>query len=115
MPEKFPTPEWSADEQRLIKALYEKGIDDEETRVSLQSWAEAEEMKVEAETELRVEASIAFERKRARLYHSAGYAYEALGALEDARLQAHQIQNQELYDAIMAEMDRIEEESAEKK
>lgn len=115
MPEKIPTSEWNEAEQKLIQALREKGVEDQEVRALLQQWVEGEEAKAEAATEQRVEASIAFERRRAKLYYDAGYLNEALGALEDARMQAHQIQNQELYDAIMAEMDRIEEESAEKK
>lgn len=115
MPEKIPTSEWSEAERQLIQALREKGVEDPETRALLQKWAEGEETKAEAATQARVEASIAFERKRAKLYLEAGFVNEALDALEDARMQAHQIQNQELYNVIMAEMDRIEDESAEKK
>lgn len=118
MPEKFPSSE-SVNRQELIEALRTKGIKDPETRELLQKWAEAKEAEVmaknNAEASDNVRAAIEFERERAKLYFEAGYINEALDTLEDARLQAHQIGDQELYNTIMAEMDKIEEESAEKK
>lgn len=118
MPEEFPTSEWNEAEHKLIEALRTKGIEDEETRALLQQLADTEEaevIKVAAETGRSDETSIAVQRKRAKLYYHAGYMNEALDTLEHARLQARSAKNEDLHDAIMAEMDRIEEKLTEKK
>lgn len=55
------------------------------------------------------EATIEFNRKRARLYIEAGYVQEGLKVLESARMQAWNEQREELYNQIMSEMDEIED------
>ena len=107
MPEKFPSFEEPKEisEQELIEALQTKGAESPEAQQLLQKWTEQEEKKVENNPL----AAIEFNRKRARVYLAAGFKEEALDALEGARMQAWNEQRTELFNEIMAEMDKIEE------
>lgn len=94
-------------DQELVDALKSKGIENPEAFQLLQSWIKQGEKNVaEANTP---EATIEFNRKRARLYIDAGYVQEGLEVLEGARMQAHNERREELFSQIMTEMDEIED------
>ena len=106
--ERLPTPEKKEVlDQELIDALKSKGVEDPEVYQLLQRWTEQGEKRV-AETNTP-EATIAFNRKRARLYIESGYVQEGLEVLESARMQAWNEQREELFNQIMAEMDEVED------
>ncbi|KKS46612.1 hypothetical protein A2567_00825 [Candidatus Azambacteria bacterium RIFOXYD1_FULL_42_11] len=93
-------------EQRLARLLKEKGAEDPEARDLLDAWTREQEERVEEGSDPA--AKIEFNLKRARLYFEAGYVEEALENFEAARMQAWNENRQELYEAIMAEMDTLE-------
>lgn len=94
-------------EQRLIRLLQEKGAEDPETRELLNNWTQEQEQKVEKSND--PDAPILLNLTRAHLYAAAGYIEEALENFEDARTQAWNEQRDKLYQAIMREMDQLEE------
>ncbi|MBI2446700.1 MAG: hypothetical protein HYV51_02660 [Parcubacteria group bacterium] len=93
-------------EQRLIRLLKEKGTEDPETRELLDAWTREQEERIEEGNDPA--AKIEFNFKRARLYFDAGYVEEALENLEADRMEAWNENREELYEAIMAEMDMME-------
>lgn len=103
-PEKKETPEIS--DREFVEGLRSRRIDDPELYKLLKIWTEQEEKKVENNPE----AAIRFNIRRGKLYAEAGYIEEALDALEGARRQASDEQRTELYNEIMLEMDKIEED-----
>lgn len=79
--ERSPSPERKeVSDQELIDALKSKGVEDPEVFQLLQRWTEQGEKKV-AKANIP-EATIEFNRKRARLY-----VKEGLDVLESARMQ----------------------------
>lgn len=103
MPERFPTPEFSEEELRLIRALDEKGPEDEETRKLLNAWLDEEETKANAINTPR--ANIELNLKRAKLYAAAGFAQSARENAKDAMLQAANEGEPELWDAARSFFD----------
>ncbi len=93
-------------EQHLARLLKEKGAENSETRNLLDIWTREQEEQVEKEN--NPVAAIELNLKRARLYFAAGYADEAFENFEAARMQAWNENREELYQAIMAEMDKLE-------
>lgn len=93
-------------EQRLVRLLKEKGVEDPETRNFLDAWTREQEERVEKDDD--PVAKIEFNLKRARLYFEAGYVEEAIENFEAARMQAWNENREELYQEIIAEMDRLE-------
>lgn len=108
MTEKFPTPEVDKiSEEEVIKVLKEKGVEDSEAKELLIAWTIEQEKEVEKSKD--PESPIQFNLKRARLYFAAGYIDEAFENFEAAGEQAWNEQRDELYKAIMKEMDQAEE------
>lgn len=105
MTEKLPSLESS--EQKIIRLLKERGIEDSEAKELLVAWTVEQEKEVEKSSD--PEASILFNLKRARLYFKAGYVDEAFENFEAAREQALNESRDNLYRAIMDEMDQIED------
>lgn len=95
-------------EQQLVRLLKEKGVEDPEARNFLDSWTRKQEKQVEQSDDYNLE-QIHFNLRRARLYFEAGYVDEAFENFEDARTQALNEQRDELYQAIMKEMDQVED------
>lgn len=109
--EKEPTFEnKESPEQQLVRLLKEKGVEDPETREFLDIWTREQEKQIEQSTgdEYSI-AQIQFNLRRARLYFTAGYIEEAFENFEGARIQAYNEQRNELYQAIMEEMNKIED------
>ena len=94
-------------EQRIVRLLKEKGAEDPETKSLLNAWTIEQEKQVEQLPDYHV-AQIQFNLRRARLYFDAGYVDEAFENFEAARMQAWNENRKELYQAIMAEMDKLE-------
>lgn len=94
-------------EQQLIKLLKEKGVEDLEAKEFLDNWTREQEKLVEQSDDYHFE-QIQFNLRRARLYFKAGYIDEAFENFEAARTYAWNEQRDELYQAIMKEMDQIE-------
>ena len=92
-------------EQHLINLLKNKGVENLETKKSLNEWILGEEKKVEKDN--NPNAVIELNLRRARLYFKAGYKEEALENFEDARTQAFNEYNDELYESILEEMDKL--------
>ncbi len=97
-------------EQQLVRLLKEKGVEDPEAREFLDIWTREQEKQVEQSTgeEYHI-AQIQFNLKRARLYFEGGFVEEAFKNFEAARMQAWNEQKDELYQAIMKEMDQVED------
>jgi hypothetical protein len=106
MPEKIPSPEFSAEERELIVKLRERGIADTETKQALLSWTEAREAEANAINTPR--ANIECNVKRAKLYAAAGLTAEAWNVLESVREQAVNEKADDLYDEAMRIMDDID-------
>ena len=102
--EEFKSPE----NARLINLLRERGLEDKETRELLNSWA-LEQEKWAGNSKDYPAAQIEVNLRTARLYFSAGYFDEALDNFEWASTQALNEKRDELYKAIMSEMDRLED------
>ncbi|MCK4354837.1 hypothetical protein KAW43_00580 [Candidatus Parcubacteria bacterium] len=116
MREKLPTFEFKKEEepeQKLIRLLKEKGVEDPEARKLLLSWTIEQEKQVEKSDD--PEAPIQFNLRRARLYFDAGYRKAADENFEAARTQAWNENKKKLYQAIMKEMDEIENSIEEQK
>lgn len=94
-------------EQQLIRLLKEKGAKNPEVRNLLDSWTHEQEKQVEQSDDYHLE-QIQFNLRRARLYFEAGYVEEAFENFEAARTYAWNERRDELYQAIMKEMDEIE-------
>ena len=94
-------------EQRLIRLLRERGVEDQEARKSLGDWTRGQEDEVKKSGDPAT-AAIELNLRKARLYFAAGYGSEALESFETARIQAWNEHREELYRAIMAEMDEFE-------
>lgn len=112
--EKIPTFENEENlEQKLVRLLKEKGVEDPEARGLLDCWTREGEQEVERENSSV--SSIQFNLRRARLYFEAGYTEEAFENFEAARVQAWNENRKELYEEIMREMDEKEGYVYEKK
>jgi len=109
MPEKFPTQEFSPEEQELILKLRERGVDDEKTKEALLNWTEAQEIKANAINTSR--ANIEFNIRRAKLYYAAGFMAEAWDVIESVRMQSANEGEDDLYAEAMGMMDKIDAES----
>lgn len=92
--------------EKVLEMLLANGTDDPETRELVIRWTEQQEALVAKENTSR--AAIVFNVERADLYVAAGDINEALECLEDARTQAHQENEAELYVQIMKKMDDLE-------
>ena len=86
---------------QLIEAL-RGGVESPDTRKLLEDWTKQEEDKTG-----EPEASIEFNRKRARIYIQAGYLEEGLDELEGALDQAFYEHREDLIKAISTEIDRL--------
>ena len=93
-------------EQQLIRLLKERGSEDLVAKSLLDTWTREQERQVEKENNSG--GAIELNLRRARLYFEAGYVDEALENFEAARMQARNENKQEVYQAIMAEMDKLE-------
>ncbi|MFH1194018.1 MAG: hypothetical protein V1661_03425 [bacterium] len=95
-------------EQQLIRLLKERGAEDSEAKECLDNWTREQEKQVELSDDYHLE-QIQFNLRRARLYFKAEYIDEAFENFEDARIQARNEQRDELYQAIMKEIDELED------
>jgi len=93
-------------EQRLVRLLKEKGAEDPEAQSFLDLWTREQEKRVEESNDSV--GQIELNLKRARLYFDSGYTEEAFENFDAARVQAWNENREELYKAIMAEMDMLE-------
>ncbi len=110
--EKFPKIEGKeSEEQRLIQLLKERGVENPEARRLLEDWTRGQESEV-AESNDPATAAIELNLRKARLYFVAGYGDEALESFGAALMQARNENREELYQAIVAEMDKLEESSS---
>jgi len=106
--EKLLTPENVGDkEKRLAELLKERGAEDPEVRRLLDSWIREQESEVKKSSDPAT-AAIELNLRKARLYFAAEYRDESLESFEAARTQAFNEGREELYQAIMAEMDGLE-------
>jgi len=106
MPERFPSPEFSAEEQELIQALKER-FDDPGTKEKLNQWLDQKEAWANEQNTGR--ANIEVNLMRAKLYAAAGFKDEAWGAFEDVRTQAHNEGQEDLLRDAEEGMDALEE------
>ena len=104
--EKFPYPEKKLEKKTVLEQLQANGLDHAETNEMVMKWTEQQEALVKKENTSK--AAIVFNIERSDLYLAAGDKEGALECLEDARMQAHQENEEELYDQIMRKMDEIE-------
>ena len=109
MPEKFPSPEFSQEELRLIAKLKERGLEGAEARQELLAWTEVQEGEASEINTSR--ANIEFNMKRAKLYLAAGFKAEAWDVLESVRMQAHNEGEADLYEEAMRIMDELDAEN----
>lgn len=110
--EGMPKPERGEREERIEKAavvelLKARGLEDPEALDMVLRWTRQQEALVTAVN--TPAAAITFTMDRADLYLAVRDRAGALDALADARLQAYQENEQELYNEIMEKMDEIEE------
>ena len=107
MGEEIPNEERMIEQSAVIELLRTRGIDDPEVKEFVLKWTTQQEtLATEAGT---ARASITFNISRSELYLAVGDKDGALQALEDARVQAHQEGEIELYNQIMIKMDEVEE------
>ncbi|MEK7187330.1 MAG: hypothetical protein AAB691_00600 [Patescibacteria group bacterium] len=109
--EKPPNPERKVEKGEVIAAIRERGLGDPQVRELVSEWTLQQEERIHGaglKGENVVQARIIFDIDRADLYVAAGDREGALAALEDARLQAHQENEMELYAEIMQKMDELE-------
>ncbi|HLB95572.1 MAG TPA: hypothetical protein VJK26_01560 [Patescibacteria group bacterium] len=107
--EKEPTSEnEESPEQQLVRLLKEKGVEDPEARNLLINWTLEQEKQVEQSDDYHFE-QIQFNLRRARLHFKAGLVDAAFENFEAALTQAWNEERDELYQAIMKEMDEIED------
>lgn len=90
----------------VIESIKSKGVSNPETISMITAWTLQEEARVARENTSR--ATIVFNIERADLYVAAGDIQGALECLEDARLQAHNENETDLYQQILTKMDEIE-------
>jgi len=110
--ENFPSPENSQEKiekEKVLEMLRANGFEHPETREMVIKWTEQQETLATKENTGR--ATIIFNIERSDLYLAVGDKEGALECLEDARTQAHQENETELYDQIMKKMDEIEGKS----
>lgn len=108
----IPTPENNQEKiekGKVLEMLRANGFEHPETREMVIKWTEQQEALVEKENTSR--AGILFNIDRADLYVAVGDTNGALECLEDARMQAHQENEEEIYNQIMKKMDAIEVEN----
>lgn len=104
--EGLPNQERKIKKSEVIELLKTRGLEDQEVKELVTQWTiQREALATEEGTAI---ASIIFNMDRADLYVAIGDIEGALEALEDARLQAHQENEMELYNQIMIKMDEIE-------
>jgi len=94
-------------DQKLVRLLKEKGSEDPEARKFLNDWTKEQERAIEQLSDY-VLGQIQLNLRRARLYFQAGYVDAALENFEAAGTQAWNLHNDELYQAIMREMDELQ-------
>ncbi len=90
-------------DSEVIKALKEKGIEDEGTRKLLMSWNEWWEMRISTPRQ-----NVKFSLTKAKLYRAAGFLDEAWESLEVARMEANELSEDALRleaETIMDDMD----------
>ena len=104
--EGLPNQERKIEKSEVIELLKTRGFEDPEVKEFVTQWTLQREALVNQES--TATASITLNMDRADLYVAIGDIEGALEALEDARLQAHQENETELYNQIMAKMDEIE-------
>lgn len=104
MPEKFPSPEFSVEEQELIQALKEN-FDSPETKEKLNNWLDEKENWANEQNTSR--ANIEVNLQRAKLYAAAGFKDEAREAFEDVRLQAYNENQEDLLSAAEEALDSL--------
>src|ERR1035437_8525305 len=104
--EELPNQERKIEKSEVIELLRTRGFEDPEVKESVTQWTIQREALVTQEG--TATASIIFNMDRADLYLAIEDTEGALETLEDARLQAHQENEMELYNQIMAKMDEIE-------
>ena len=105
----MPSPEFSEQEQALIRELREKGPKDPETRKMFNAWCDEEEAGAMRANTSRANIEVQF--KRAKLYRAAGgndSAWQALGAACEAAMSDPSASD--LYDEIMSLASVIERE-----
>lgn len=93
-------------EQRLVRLLKERGIDDPEVKNSLENWTREQERQVEQSADY-ILAQIKLTLRRARLYFEAGYFEDSFENFSDAKIQAISEGRAELAEEIIKEMDKI--------
>ena len=106
MTEGVPSEERIIEQAEIIELLRARGVDDPEVKELVIKWTAQQEVLVTAEGTAK--AQITFEINRAELYVACGDIGGALQCLEDARLQAHQEGETELYAQIVLKMDEVE-------
>ncbi len=112
MIERFPAPkspelpEFSGTESRLIRALKERGPEDEETKKILNAWLDAGEANVKAAD--KPSANIAFSLKQAELYAAAGFVEGARQNAEAAMEEAANCGEPDLWEATKSILDKME-------
>ncbi len=112
MPERPPSFESNESrEEKMVRIFRERGLGDAEAMKLLIEWTQEREAKNE-KSEDRTEARILFELDRARLYIEIGNHDGAGEAYEDARTMAWNENRHELYQTIMAEMDKLDQDFA---
>lgn len=104
MKESIPTP---ISQETVIETLRSKKLEDPEAKQLYINWLIQEEAVANEVNSSR--ANIVVNVERAFVLASVGYTEEALETYEEARLQAHQENETDLYDLIMGEMDRLED------
>ena len=106
--EDFPTlqnNQEKIEKAKVLELLRVNGYEHPETKEAVTKWTEQQEAIVTKEN--TGHARIAFEIERADLYLATGDTDGALECLEDARVQAHYENEDELYDQIMKKMDEV--------
>ncbi len=112
MAEKLPTPENVGNkEKHLAELLKERGVENPEARRLLEDWTRGQESEVKESSDPAT-AAIELNLRKARLYFVAGYGDEALESFGAALMQARNENREELYQTIVAEMDKLEESSS---
>lgn len=104
-------------EEEVIKILKERGIHDIDSMTLLDRWTEQEVAKIEVETrntEKDPTDWISFDRRQAKIYFEAGFAFQAIVALKHAAWSALSSGDSNLCEEIWREIwnkvRRIEED-----
>ncbi|MBI5401188.1 MAG: hypothetical protein HZB12_03700 [Candidatus Yonathbacteria bacterium] len=107
--ENFPTQEnghEKIEKENVLEMLRANGFEHPETRDLVIKWTEKQEALVTKENTSK--ATIVFNIERSDLYLATRDKEGALECLEDARTQAYQENEMELYDQIIKMMDEVE-------